>query len=165
MTDFTFEHVRQMQAAEGWLGLGDPASAGEELDALPPEVQRHPAVLRLRWEIFSAARQWESALEVATALTQTEPNDKHAWLSRSFALHELKRTVEARENLLAVLDKFPGYALMRYNLACYECQLGNLEAACACLREAFALPGGKEFRSTGMIDPDLAPLRERLPEL
>src|SRR5271155_3948090 len=141
MTEFTFDYVRQIQAAEGWLGLGDHASAGQELDALPPKVQRHPAVLRLRWEILSAAKKWTSALEVAVALTQADPNDKHAWLSRSFALHELKRTIEARENLLAVMDNFPDYALMRYNLACYECQLGNLEAACACLREAFALPG------------------------
>ena len=165
MTELDFTHVRQIQAAEGWLGLGDHASAGQELDALPSEIQRHPLVLRLRWEVFSAAKKWDSALEAATLFTQVDPDDKHAWLSRSFALHELKRTAEARENLLAVIDKFPGYALLRYNLACYECQLGNLEVACARLRETFALPGGKEFRSTGMLDPDLAPLRAEIPRL
>ncbi len=157
--------LRQFQAAEGWLGLGDCASATEELESLPPRLQQNPAVLRLRWDIFTTAKKWDAALEVATIWTQVDPGEKHAWLSRSFALHELKRTAEARENLLMVLDKFPGYALMRYNLACYECQLGNLDAACDLLRKAFALPGGREFRSTGMIDPDLAPIRARISEL
>lgn len=165
MADFTFTDVRHLQAAEGWLGLGDHASAREELDALAPELQRHPAVLRLRWEIFSAAKKWDCALEVAVTLTDLDPTDKHAWLSRSFALHEMKRTTEARENLLAVMDRFPDYAIMRYNLACYECQLGNLEAACDWLRKAFAMPGGAEYRETGLADPDLAPLRSRLGDL
>ncbi len=165
MPDFSFTDIRHLQATEGWLGLGDPKSAKEELDAVTPQLQAHPIVLRLRWEVFSAADQWNSALEVATTLTRLEPADQHAWLSRSFALHELKRTAEARENLLTVLDRFPDFALMRYNLACYECQLGNLDAACERLRQAFALPGGKEYRTTGQSDPDLAPLRARLADL
>ncbi len=165
MADLTFSDVRHIQAAEGWLGLGDHASAGEELEALAPELQRHPVVLRLRWEIFSAAKRWDAALEVANLLAKLDPSDKHAWLSRSFALHELKRTAEARENLLAVMDNFPDYAIMRYNLACYECQLGNLEAACDWLRKAFAMPDGAEYRESGLHDPDLAPLHSRLAEL
>jgi predicted Zn-dependent protease len=159
------QFVRQFQAAEGWLGLGDYASATHELDSLPAGLQQNPMVLQLRWDIFSTGKDWENALGVATTLTSLDPNEKHAWISRSFALHELKRTAEARENLLAVLDRFPKFALMRYNLACYECQLGDLDAACEHLRETFALPGGKQFRSTGMLDPDLAPLRDRIPDL
>jgi hypothetical protein len=31
-----------------------------------------------------------------------------------------KRTVEARDRLAAVVSGFPGYAVMRYNLARYE---------------------------------------------
>jgi hypothetical protein len=29
------------------------------------------------------------------------------WLHRSYALHELKQTTEARDNLLRVVDQFP----------------------------------------------------------
>jgi len=50
----------------------------------------------------------------------------------------LKRTGEARDNLLRVVEKFQLSATMRYNLACYECQLGRLEQAKMWLEKAFA---------------------------
>ena len=40
-----------------------------------------------------------------------------------------------------------------YNLACYECVLGNLESAQAHLETSFALD--KKFRSFAKTDPDL----------
>ena len=57
------------------------------------------------------------------------PESALGWVHRYYAFHELKRTAEARDNLLRVVDKFPEDPIMRYNLACYECQLGNLERA------------------------------------
>ena len=165
MPPFSISEMHIVSAAEGWLGLGDPASAAQELEALPAALRDHPTVMRLHWEIFSALRKWEAALEVATRLTQASPADRHAWVSRSFALHELKRTAEARENLLAILPRFPTDPLLRYNLACYECQLGNRDAACERLREAFALPDGEEFRATAMADTDLVTLRPLIKQL
>ena len=32
---------------------------------------------------------------------------------------------KVRDNLLPVVERFPDNATMRYNLACYECQLGR----------------------------------------
>ncbi len=37
-----------LQAAEGWLGLGCPLEAGQELEQITPPLQAHPAVLALR---------------------------------------------------------------------------------------------------------------------
>ena len=165
MPQFSTSEMHVISAAEGWLGLGDPASAAQELEALPAALQEHATIMRLRWEIFSALRKWEAALEIATRLAKANPEDRHAWVSRSYALHELKRTEEARQNLLSVLPRFPKDALMRYNLACYECQLGNRDAACERLREAFALPDGEEFRATAMADTDLVTLRPLIKQL
>ena len=47
---------------------------------------------------------------------------------------------------------------MRYNLACYECQLGNLNQAREHLKQAFALKGGSDLRADSISDPDLEPL-------
>ena len=81
-----------------------------------------------------------------------------AWIHWSYVLHELKRTAEARDNLLRVVEKFPISATMRYNLACYECQLGRLERAKEWLEKAFALGDAKGMKLAALDDPDLQPL-------
>jgi len=70
----------------------------------------------------------------------------------------LKRTAEAREGLLAVVERFPAEATMRYNLACYECQLGNLVEARKWLERAFTLDDSDDFKRAALDDPDLDPL-------
>ena len=47
---------------------------------------------------------------------------------------------------------------MRYNLACYECQLGRLDQARAWLRKAFDLGDPAEMQAQALRDPDLQPL-------
>ena len=67
-------------------------------------------------------------------------------------------TAEAREGLLAVVERFPADATMHYNLACYECQLGNMPGAREWLERAFALDGSDAFKRMALDDPDLDPL-------
>ena len=155
----------RLRAAEGWLGLGDPASARAELDDMDLDSQGHPAVLRVRWWLASVVRDWQEAAEAAARLTVLCPDDGLAWLHYSFALHELKRTVEARDELLAVADRFPKDGTMRYNLACYECCLGNLERARAWLRVAFRMDANGDLRRAAREDPDLTALWNELPGL
>jgi tetratricopeptide (TPR) repeat protein len=147
-----------LQAAEGWLELGVPLGAQEELEKITPEFKAHPEVLNTRWEICAARKQWESALELAAALIQLDPENPLAWIRRSYALHELKRTAEARDNLLRVVDRFPISATMRYNLACYECQLSRLDQAKKWLHKAFQLDQPDHIKATALEDPDLEPL-------
>src|SRR5262249_12022384 len=53
---------RHLAAAEGWLGLGSWAEAQKELEAISPQAQGHPHVLRVRWEVCAADRKWLEAL-------------------------------------------------------------------------------------------------------
>jgi len=161
MEDLALADLRHLQAADGWLGLGAPAEARAELDAISPSQQEHPVVLTLRWRVHAALRQWEEALVVATTLIQLQPDAPGSWVNRSFALHELRRTAEARDHLMSVVSRFPDHAVLRYNLACYECQLGNLPKAQEWLDQAFALGGGAELRKSALEDPDLSPLWKR----
>lgn len=147
-----------LQAAQGWLELGNHVEAAKELEGLAPDLSSHPAVLNLRWGILAAAKKWEAALEMAAALIQLDSDDPLGWVHRSYALHELKRTAEARDNLLRVVDKFPISATMRYNLACYECQLGRMEQAKMWLEKAFALGDPKAIKAEALEDRDLEPL-------
>src|ERR1700688_2051682 len=97
-----------LQAAQGWFELGDHLEANEELELIAPQNRGHPGVLEVRWAIYAAAKRWEAALDIAATFIRLAPEYPFGWLHRSFALHELNRTAEARDNLLIALDKFPG---------------------------------------------------------
>src|SRR4051812_29719013 len=101
MKELPWQDVHRLEAAEGWLGLGIWREANAEIEQIFPELQDHPTVLRVRLAICDAACHWDQAVVVATALTKATPEDPKVWLHRSFALHELKRTREARDSLAA----------------------------------------------------------------
>lgn len=147
-----------LQAAQGWLELGSATEAMSELSKIDSQLQRHPEVLKVKWGIRAAEKQWEEALEIAASLIELEPEDPQGWVHRSYSLHELKRTQEARDNLLRAVEKFPVSATMRYNLACYECQLGNLPQAKKWLDKAFRLGNRDQMKLAALDDPDLEPL-------
>jgi predicted Zn-dependent protease len=150
--------LRYLAAAQGWLELGNHLEADEKLENITAEQRAHPAVLEIRWQIYAKAGKWEGALDIASALVQLVPESALGWVHRSFSLHELKRAEEARDNLLRVVDKFPKDATMRYNLACYKCQLGRLDQARAWLEKSFEIGDARKMKLAALEAPDLEPL-------
>lgn len=96
-----------LQAAQGWLELGNHIEANEELEQITPQLRSHVDVLVVRWAIYAADNKWELAIEVARIIAQLMPESPFGWIHWAFSLHELKRTDEARSVLLPVLDRFP----------------------------------------------------------
>jgi len=80
-----------LEAAHGWLELGNPIEADVELDKITPQLRSHPDVLKVRWEVYVEARKWDAALDIASATIQLAPDDPLGWVNRSYVLHELKR--------------------------------------------------------------------------
>src|SRR5256885_6279952 len=113
-----------LNAANGWLDLGNVEEALADLRKLSPAAAQHPDVLQTRWHIFAAAKRWDEALAVARELIKAAPGQPAGWIDQSYALHELKRTQEAWNQLRPVVEKFPKASTIPYNLACYACQLG-----------------------------------------
>ncbi|MEI6396380.1 MAG: hypothetical protein WCT12_35400 [Verrucomicrobiota bacterium] len=60
--------------------------------------------------------------------------------------------------LLPVVDRFPKEHIIRYNLACYACQLGNLKQVRDWLKKAIKLANTKDVKLMALNDPDLEPL-------
>ena len=83
---FDLKDQRHLQAAEGWLGLGDHLEANEELENISPEMRAHPAVLALRYEVYAAAKKWDRAVEVAEALTRLLPDRAAFWICLAYSL-------------------------------------------------------------------------------
>ncbi len=148
---------RFLDAAEGWLGLGDHLSANEELEQITPELRANPKVLLVRLEIYWTAKKWDACIEIAGAIVKLCPDNPDGWVGRSFALHELKRTEEAYDLLLPVKDKFPKNWSIPYNLACYCAQLNRLEEAEKCFKKAMAIDE-RTVKREAIDDPDLQPL-------
>ncbi len=154
-----------VDAASGWIGLGDLASAREELKQISPEIKNHPALLLVQSELLFAEENWEPLLPLTEKLLLQFPKLDFLWINRSYALHELKRTQAAFDALLPAAKKFPKRWLIRYNLACYCSQLGTLGDAMRWLKKAIELADKKEIKAMAIDDPDLQPLRKEIREL
>ena len=149
---------RDLVAAQGWFELGNCVEATEELEQITPEMRGHPSVLEVQFHIYAKAKKWEYAAEIAQAISEFAPDEPFGFIHQAYSLHELKRTQEAWNVLLPVVDKFPKEYIIRYNLACYACQLGNLEEARAWLKKASNLAGTKRIMQMAEKASDLEPL-------
>src|SRR5688500_10607434 len=97
----------QLEAAEGWLMLGNPIEAHEELESIIGDNAYHPAVLSMRWQVYAAARWWEAAHVVSKVLCDLAPHSAEAWICRANTLRNYKGVVDAWSMLLSVVSKFP----------------------------------------------------------
>lgn len=147
-----------LSAAVGWLELGNSSEALDDLERISSAQRTHPEVLEVKWAIYAKAHKWEKCMDVAKDLTNVAPKKALGWIHLSFALHELKRTKEAHSNLAGILERFPDDWLMHYNLACYACQLGNLQEAGRWLAGAMLKGKTKQIKRMAQNDPDLQPL-------
>lgn len=54
--------MRNLLAAQGWLELGDWKSANDELENIQSQMRAHPDVLKIRVEVYSAAKKWDNGI-------------------------------------------------------------------------------------------------------
>lgn len=146
-----------LQAAQGWLELGNFLEADKELDEITPELRAHPDVLLVRCEIYFKAKKWDYVVTVAETLVKMLPKEPQMWINRSFALHELGRTQEAYDQLLPAGKKFRKLWTIPYNLACYCAQLGRFDECQEWFKKAMAIDEHTVKRAA-IDDPDLKPL-------
>ena len=152
----------QLEAAEGWLMLGNPIEAHEELESITGDNAYHPAVLSMRWQVYAAARWWEAAYVVSKVLCDVAPHSAEAGICQANTLRNYKGVVDAWSVLLSVVSKFPQNAVIRYNLACYPAQMGLMEESCGWLIQSFELEDAVQLKLAAIYDPDLQPLWDRI---
>jgi hypothetical protein len=163
-TELSPSALQQIRFAEGWLGLGNAEEAGKAIAELSAVEASQPDVLALKWSIDASRDQWEDAHRVALIQLETDSDDVRGWIKQSYALRRMPNggIRIAMEALLPALQKFPKEMLIPYNLACYQCQLGDLEEVRSHLR--VALKGGerRQWLALALDDPDLKPIRDDL---
>lgn len=151
------EYSRTLLAAQGYCELSMFDEALDELGTMPVDAQQHPTAVELRLVVLMQAKRWKAALATGRELTQAAPEKSIGFIHTAFCLHELGKTEEARTLLLSGPETLHGEPVFHYNLACYECVLGNLDLARAHLEKSIVLD--KKFRDYAETDPDLKALR------
>ena len=155
MRNFPHQDELHLQAAAGWLGLGDWREANEELGNISAHLRSHPDVLKARIKIYAEAKKWDSVVELADALTQTAPDSNFGPLHSAFARQKLRRFAEARDHLITIADQFPNDWRVQYTLASLSCKLGERDAAMQWLEKAIDNAGPQDIRLHALKDPDL----------
>ena len=152
--------LHHLNAALGWLELGNQVEAHAELDSIAPVLRSHPAVLELRWQIYAKEKKWDACVGIAAELVATNPEDHGNWLNHAYALRRATfgGLAPAEKVLLEARQKFPREWMIPYNLACYACQLGRLEDARNWLAMAFNVGDPKKIKAMALEDPDLDPM-------
>ena len=156
-----------LQAAIGWLELGNYTEANEELEKITPGLRSHPDVLSVRWQIYAKDGKWGTAAEIAHALNRIRPLEPQFWIWRAYATRRMPGggIPQAKEVLDKAQPLFSKEPLIAYNLAFHECQIGNQKEACAWLKKALDLGDPKSLKSMALEDPDLEPLRAEIGEI
>lgn len=153
-----------LNAAIGWLELGNPAEARAELDRISAANQSHPDVLEVRWMICAEAKDWQAALAAARQIVACAPDRPSGWLHQAYALRRVPGggVEQAWEALKPAFDRFPNEPIIAFNLSCYACQMQRLPEAREWFRRALAIGDKARLKAMALADPDLQPLWEEI---
>ena len=159
--------IHCLNAAIGWMELGNPSEALAELDQLPAASCKHPDVLEVRWLVSAELGRWNEGLKVADLLVEIAPERSTGWLHRAYALRRVDNggLQQAWDALLPIVPKFPKEPTISYNLSCYACQMHQLDAARVWLKRAFSAGRKEHIKKMALEDPDLEPLWPEIPVL
>lgn len=150
------EDLNHLRAAAGYTELGMYLDADAEIEQITPELRHEPEVLAARVAIYTGLKKWELLQTVAARLAAHDPNEAQWSISLAYATRRARSIEAAKAILLEAVERHPTEPMLHYNLACYECQLGDLEVAKARLAHAFKLQ--PQCRLMALDDEDLEPL-------
>lgn len=149
--------IKRLNAAIGYLNLGLPQDAWNELEDIEAKERARPEVLKVRVEVCRALKSWELMAEVSNYLQKIEPDEVGHPLNMAYALRRFKGVSEAADILSLALRRYYDDALIRYNLACYWCVMGRVEEAREMLESA--CKKDNSLRKLAETDEDLVALR------
>ena len=140
------------------MELGDLQSALTELEFISESYRGHYDVLQVRWHIHNRMEDWETCLVVSLQMIESNPELPQGWINHGNGLFYMRRYQEAYDALSPVFKRFPHDEAIPYNLACYKCQSGDLDAAREWLEQALKVGDSKRVSKMAAADPDLIPL-------
>ncbi len=149
-----------LQRADGFMDLGMWKHARQEMEHVPDPYRKSGPWLEAQFRLAAEAGNWPEAAALAVQLKNRNPDEAAFWVQLAYAVRRAESIEAARAILSECLEKFPKVAVIPFNLACYECRLGNNEQAMAWLKRAFEID--PTCQRMALEDEDLRPLWDQL---
>lgn len=108
-----------LRRSHGWLELGCPTEAYDELDRLPDTLHTTREVLKLKCNILFTARNWRELRMLSSTSAMyfpLEPSFAEDW---AWAEHKEGNTARAYSILIHAAEKYEKTWRTAYNLACF----------------------------------------------
>lgn len=153
-------NAKRLRAAWGYIELGMFEAANDEVGAIEAVWRGSPDVQRARLEIYRGLEKWELMEIVAVKLLEWNPKKAGHFVNLAYAARRAQSVGKAREILARAAELHPDDATIQFNLACYDAQLGDIDAAKEHLKRATSTEA--KFSAMALDDPDLAPLWDSL---
>mgnify|MGYP000023238789 FL=1 len=153
-------HLRR---ASGYFDLEMYQEADRELRALPDEEPWLKKKKVFQVAIRQDLKDWANMRTLSRELRYLYPDEEDWWISDAFATRRSESIEVAREILLDGLAVHYDSAIIRYNLACYACQLGHPGECMDFLKEA--VRRDEKYKQMAMEDEDLETVREALKQM
>ena len=156
----SLSQLRILSAAQGYCELEMYVDASQELEKIDSELRDHPQILSVRLQIYAGTQAWDLMQAVARRLVVSDPKQIQWIVSWAYATRRAESVLVAKRILLEAVNRFPGEAILHYNLGCYEAQLGDPSAAMQRLAQCFELDAG--YRKLALEDEDLSSIWKQI---
>ena len=152
--------LKVITAADGYVDLKMGSHAERELSLVPAELHTSIEYRRVECRVLMLHDNWQEAHSVAAGICDETPDDPGGWVILAYTARRALSIEKARELLIEAMPRFSDDGIFPYNLGCYECQLGNLDAAREYLTTAFSI--SPEYHRLALQDEDLEVLWREL---
>ena len=137
--DLAHSFAITLRRAYGWLELGCPNEAFEQLDELPDMLHGTTEVLKLKCKILLTSQNWLELSGLSEAASRYFPAEASFAEDWAWAEHKQGRTSEAYNILLQASKNYNQTWRTAYFLACFAHALKEPQDAAQWLGHAFLL--------------------------
>src|SRR5687768_15970826 len=130
-----------LRRSHGWLELGCPTEAYDELERLPDSLHTTREVLKLKCNILATARNWRELRVLSSTSAMYFPNEPAFAEDWAWAEHKEGKTKEAYSILVHAAEKYEKTWRTAYFLACFSYAIKRVREATEWLSLALLLHG------------------------
>jgi len=142
-----------LNAAAGFLQIGEPMDAWNELEEITAANRAEVEVLTVRLAVCRGLEKWELAEEVARHLIKHDPHNVMHVVALAEVMGHREGPVAAAAVYEFAIDRFPDLAMLRVSLAVELVKAGQVEDAKRVLKTAFELD--PDLRMVALDHPGL----------
>jgi predicted Zn-dependent protease len=161
VNDLGYPDLHHLNAASGWMTLGNLAEAQTDISRVSLLGRLHPKVFVTHWRICARANRWTEAHQLAVTFTKIAPHQSVGWICLSYSLYSLKRQLEAWLVLIPQCAAFPKLGAIPYVLARYAREMGHHRESEKWLAKSKALSGANPLDNQASLPFDLDPVPAR----